>query len=106
MEHAPESPPAAVSEEQVIAVLQTIEDPELFLDIWFLGLIYDIRIDGPRIEIDMTFTTPLCPAGPTLVGQVQAEVQALEHVEEVEVKVVFDPPWKPNEEVKAMLGFL
>ena len=95
-----------VSEEEVIVVLQNVEDPELFLDIWFLGLIYDIRIDKREVEIDMTFTTPMCPAGPTLVGQVQAEVESLELVDSAKVQVVFDPPWTPNDEVKAMLGLM
>lgn len=95
-----------VTEEEVILVLQTIEDPDLFLDLWFLGLIYDIRIDGSHVEIDMTFTTPLCPSGPTLVEQVRTEVEKLEEVDEVEVRVVFDPPWKPNDEVKALMGLV
>ncbi|MCI5066610.1 metal-sulfur cluster assembly factor [bacterium] len=97
---------ATVSEEEIIAVLQMVEDPELFLDIWFLGLIYDIRIQGGEVEIDMTFTTPMCPAGPSLVGQVQAVVNALPGVEETRVHVVFDPPWQANDEVKAMLGMM
>ncbi|MCB0328377.1 MAG: DUF59 domain-containing protein [Bdellovibrionales bacterium] len=97
---------SVVTEEEIIAVLETIEDPEVFLDIWFLGLIYDIRIDGREVEVDMTFTTPLCPAGPTLVGQVQAEIEALEKVDSCKVQVVFDPPWQPNDEVKAMMGLM
>ncbi len=95
-----------ITEEEIIAVLQTIEDPDLFLDLWFLGLIYDIRIDERTVEIDMTFTTPLCPSGPTLVEQVRSEVCKLEEVDEVEVRVVFEPPWKPNEEVKALMGLV
>ena len=93
--------------EKIIEVLKTIEDPEIFLDIWFLGLIYRIEIkDQGLVEIDMTFTTPLCPFGPELVGQVQEKVEAIEGVDIVDLKVVLDPPWEPNDEVKALLGLI
>ncbi|RMG44062.1 MAG: DUF59 domain-containing protein [Candidatus Dadabacteria bacterium] len=95
-----------VTREQIIEVLQTIEDPEIFLDIWFLGLVYNIEIDGSTVNIEMTFTTPACPAGPMLVDQVRQKVSEIEGVENVEVKVVFDPPWQPSDEVKGMLGML
>ncbi len=91
--------------EDVIEVLKKIEDPEVLLDIWFLGLIYRIDIFDSKIEIDMTFTTPLCPAGPELIEQVRSGVGALDGIDEVVVKVVFDPPWQPNEDVRALLGF-
>lgn len=94
------------SKDQVIEILKTVEDPELFLDIWFLGLIYDISISDKKIAIDMTFTTPLCPAGPQLVEEVRSKVSKLEGVENVDVKVVFTPPWEPSDEVKAMLGMM
>ncbi len=92
--------------DQVIEVLKTVEDPELFLDIWFLGLVYDIQIRDKEVSIEMTFTTPLCPAGPEIVEAVRSKVGKLEGVEKVEVKVVFTPPWEPNDEVKGMLGML
>lgn len=92
--------------EEIVEVLQGIEDPDMMLDIWFIGLIYDIRVDGGLVEIDMTFTTPLCPSGPTLVEQVKNGVESLSWVDTAVVKVVFDPPWEPNEEVKGMMGLL
>ena len=95
-----------VSRDEVIEILKTIEDPEIFLDIWFLGLIYDIEIGDTKIAIKMTFTTPLCPAGPQLVEEVKRKLGALEGIKEVQVGVVFDPPWQPSEEVKAMLGMI
>lgn len=94
------------TKDQVIEALKTVEDPELFLDIWFLGLIYDIQIDGPRVAIDMTFTSPMCPAGPALVEEVRSKVCAIEGIEQVDVKVVFTPAWEPPEEVKATLGLI
>lgn len=94
------------SKEGVIAALKTVEDPELFLDIWFLGLIYSIDIDDHAVGIEMTFTTPMCPAGPMLVEEVRSKISSLPGVEKVEVRVVFDPPWQASEDVKAMLGMI
>ena len=101
----PGSVPAAasVNRDQIIEALQTVEDPELFLDIWFLGLIYNIDIQGPLVKIEMTFTSPMCPAGPLLIDKVKTAIKAL-GVETVEVKIVFNPPWQPSDEVKALLG--
>lgn len=95
-----------VTREQVIEVLKTVEDPEIFLDIWFLGLIYNIDIKEDAIGIDLTFTTPLCPAGPMIVDEVKTKVGKLEGIKTVDVKVVFTPPWEPSDEVKAMLGMI
>ncbi|MCO6432601.1 MAG: metal-sulfur cluster assembly factor [Deltaproteobacteria bacterium] len=92
--------------DDIVEVLKTIEDPELFIDIWFLGLIYSIDIEGERVAIEMTFTSPMCPAGPYLVEEVQSKVKQLEGIKAVEVKVTFNPPWQPSEEVKGMLGML
>lgn len=94
-----------VTKEAIIEVLKTIQDPEIFLDIWFLGLIYDIKIeDEAYVTITMTFTTPTCPQGPEMVLAVRERVAELEGVEDVYVEVVFDPPWQPNDEVKGLLG--
>jgi metal-sulfur cluster biosynthetic enzyme len=94
------------TKEQVIEVLKTVEDPELFLDIWFLGLIYNIAIDEGRVIIDMTFTSPMCPAGPQLKHEVQTKVAAIPGVKEAVVQITFSPPWEASEEVKGMLGML
>ena len=93
-----------VTKEQIIEVLKTVEDPEILLDIWFLGLIYRIDIIEDRVEIDMTFTTPLCPVGPELTEEVKTKVSAIEGVKEVDLKVIFTPPWSPNQDVRALLG--
>jgi len=98
--------PETPNKDQVIEILKTVEDPELFLDIWFLGLIYDISIREQHIAVEMTFTSPLCPAGPQLVGEVKEKLSKLEGVHSVDVKVVFTPPWEPSDEVKAMLGMM
>jgi len=93
--------------EKIIEVLKTIEDPELFIDIWFLGLIYGIDINEEnKVAIQMTFTSAMCPAGPWLVDQVKTKVEALGGFTDVSVKVVFSPPWSPSEDVRAMLGLI
>lgn len=95
-----------VTRDQVVEVLKTVEDPEIFLDIWFLGLIYNIDIREDTVAIEMTFTTPLCPAGPMITDEVKTKVSKLEGVKSVDLKVVFTPPWQPSDEVKAMLGMI
>lgn len=94
------------SKQDVIDALKTVEDPELFLDIWFLGLIYGIELEEELVKITMTFTSPMCPAGPMLINEVKSTVGALEGVGEVDVQVTFSPPWEPSDEVKGMLGMM
>ncbi len=94
-----------VTKESVIEALKTIEDPELFLDIWFLGLIYHIGIEeSGSVKVEMTFTSPMCPVGPQLVQEVKDKVGVINGVTSVEVTVVFIPPWKPSDEVRQTLG--
>jgi metal-sulfur cluster biosynthetic enzyme len=94
------------TKEAIIEVLKTVEDPELFLDIWFLGLIYNIAIDEGRVIIDMTFTSPMCPAGPQLKHEVKTKVASVPGVKESIVQITFQPAWEPSEEVKGMLGMM
>lgn len=102
---------AEVTKEQVIDVLKTIIDPEVLLDIWFLGLIYTINIEQPNLDksnvyIEMTFTTPMCPAGPDLMDQVRTKVGAINGVSAVDLKLTFNPPWQASDEVKGLLGMM
>lgn len=92
------------TQEQIIEVIKTIEDPDIFLDIWFLGLIYNIDIQPQIVDILMTFTTPLCPSGPWLIEQVKTKIEALEGVEQVNVSITFNPPWQASDELKELLG--
>lgn len=94
------------TKEAIIEALKTVEDPELFLDIWFLGLIYNIAIDEGRVIIDMTFTSPMCPAGPQLKHEVQTKVGAIPGVKECIVQITFTPPWVASDEVKGLLGMM
>lgn len=93
-----------VSQDDVIEVLKTVVDPELYIDIWTLGLIYSIDICGGTLSIRMTFTSFGCPAGPLLVQQVRERTQQIPGIEETQIEIVFDPPWEPSEELKAMMG--
>ncbi|MDP7266961.1 MAG: metal-sulfur cluster assembly factor [Pirellulales bacterium] len=126
-----------ITEEMVFEKLKNVLDPELFVNIVDLGLIYEIKFDPPkeetceetpdhggedaekgdgptaatgegtRIQIDMTMTSPACPAGPQLINGAVREVRSLDGVADVVVKIVLDPPWTPDrmtEDAKDQLG--
>ena len=79
--------------EKIVLVLKTIFDPEIPVDIYELGLIYDVKIDGKKALLDMTLTSPHCPVAEILPNQVKRAVEEIKELEEVVVKVVWDPPW-------------
>ncbi|MBI4170376.1 MAG: DUF59 domain-containing protein [Candidatus Aenigmarchaeota archaeon] len=94
-----------ITKEQVIEKLKDVADPELHLDIWTLEIIYDIQInEDSTIYIKMTFTTPFCPYGPALVKEIETKVGSIEGAKDVQVEVVFDPPWKPSDELLDMMA--
>ena len=82
--------------QQVLGALGNVWDPELGLDVVSLGLVYDVRVDGDTIEIDMTLTTPGCPVSEQLPAEAEAAVRAAVPDAEVRVQVVWDPPWTPE----------
>ena len=84
-----------ISESQVWEALETIFDPEIPINLVSLGLIYAVNIDqdAQRIDIDMTLTAPGCGMGPVLVGDVEYRLSLVPHVKDVQVNLVFDPPW-------------
>ena len=95
-----------IKKEEVIELIKTIYDPELFIDIWTLGLIYEIIVKEEQIDVKMTFTSMACPAGPQLVGEIKEKLLTLPEIKTVDVEVVFDPPWEPTEELKGLMGIL
>ncbi len=101
-----ESAVTTTTREDVVEMIKTIIDPELFIDIWTLGLIYDIRIEGSKLLIKMTFTSVACPAGPQLVGEIKDKAATLAGIEDTEVEIVFQPPWEPSDDLKMMLGIM
>ncbi len=97
-------------EEKIIASLKEIYDPEIPVDIFELGLIYEVKIkeDGD-VEIEMTLTSPNCPVAESLPVDVKNKIERLPEVKECKVNIVFDPPWDKDmmsEEAQLELGFL
>lgn len=93
--------------EDIVVALQDVIDPELYIDVWTLGLIYAVDLEeGGVVNIEMTFTSMACPAGPQLVDAVKETVLKLPGITQVNVDVVFDPPWEPSEELKGMMGLM
>ena len=112
---APEAPDAAaplsyadpVTEDAVRLALRKVKDPEINLNIIDLGLVYGIRVDGNRVAIDMTLTSPACPAGPQIIADAERAVKALPGVGEVTVNLVWTPFWSPDliePRVRAYMG--
>ena len=103
-----------VTEEMVRTALKNVIDPEIGLDIVNLGLVYnvDIQDQGKRVSVDMTLTTPACPAGPQIIEQARREIGALKDVyqdmEDVSINLVWTPFWNPSmmtEDAREELGF-
>jgi metal-sulfur cluster biosynthetic enzyme len=92
------------TKEDVIEILKKINDPEINIDIWTLELIYDVKVEDDKVQIKMTFTTPMCPYGPALMQEVKTKVTDIPGVKETDIDITFDPPWKPSEELRATLG--
>jgi len=93
-----------ITKEDVTNVMKDVIDPEIGIDIVTLELIYNVDVVDDKVNVKMTFTTPMCPYGPMLVEEIKSKVSDLEGIKEVNVNVVFDPPWKPSEELRATLG--
>jgi len=96
-----------VEKEQVIDVLKKVYDPEIQYDIWSLGLVYNIEIEGNKVKILMTLTSPMCPYGPALMDDARRQVSAIDGVGEVQIELTFNPVWNPEkmtEEAKIALG--
>ena len=94
--------------EKIVGVLKTIFDPEIPVDIYELGLIYDVFINEDNdVKILMTLTSPNCPVAETLPVEVEEKVKSLDEIKDVQVEITFDPPWTQDlisEEAKLELG--
>lgn len=84
-----------ITKESVIGVLQSIYDPEIPLNIWDLGLIYELAQDNHNVQIKMTLTALGCPVGPQIAGEIENKLQSI-GVENVTVDFVWSPPWTPE----------
>jgi metal-sulfur cluster biosynthetic enzyme len=85
-----------VQESDVIEVMKKIHDPEIPLDLYNLGLVYGIRVNGDDVEVDLTMTAVGCPAATFLPGEVKSKVEQIPGVKSAKVNVVWQPPWNPN----------
>ncbi|MDR0413600.1 MAG: iron-sulfur cluster assembly protein [Dysgonamonadaceae bacterium] len=97
-------------EDKIVKMLQTVYDPEIPVNIYDLGLIYDVDVDDDKkVLITMTLTAPACPMADFIVEDVKMKVESIPEVESVEVKIVFEPEWhhdRMSDEAKLELGFL
>ena len=93
---APTSDSRPQTSDQVKLALRKVKDPELNLNIVDLGLVYEIMVDGSDVQIDMTLTSPGCPAGPQIMGDVERVVKALPGVSNVMLNLVWQPFWSPD----------
>jgi metal-sulfur cluster biosynthetic enzyme len=96
------------TETEIRDALKAVEDPEIGINIVDLGLVYGIAVQNGTVDVAMTLTTPFCPAGPYITAQVEAVVSSLPGVENVNVELVWSPPWDPrtmcSDEAKDLLG--
>ena len=99
---------ATITKEQVLEKLKDVYDPEIPVNVVDLGLIYDVQInDKSEVYVQMTLTAPGCGMGPYIAQQAEWAVSELEGLEDVQVEMVFDPPWSPDmltEDGKLLLG--
>lgn len=107
MEHAENS---ELLGEKIVRVLKTVYDPEIPVDIYELGLIYDVMVnENDEVKVLMTLTTPNCPVAESMPQEVQEKIRSMDEVRDCEVELTFDPPWTQDhmsEEAKLELGML
>ena len=100
--------PQTVTQEEVFEALKTVYDPEIPVNVVDLGLIYEVQVnDDNNVYVQLTLTSPGCGMGPHIAQQAEWDIQDVEGVEEVEIELVFDPPWTPDlisEEARAQMG--
>ena len=104
---APAAGEAPVDELVMLETLKQVIDPELMINIVDLGLIYSIAQEGDLVNVEMTLTSPACPAGPQLIGQSKMALEQLAGVREANIKLVLSPPWTPDrmtDEARDQLG--
>jgi metal-sulfur cluster biosynthetic enzyme len=85
-----------LDQESILDALRGVKDPELNLNVVDLGLVYTVQAHEDQIDVEMTLTTPACPAGPEILRNAVAALEALEGVSKANVKLVMSPPWTPD----------
>ena len=97
-----------IKKESVINILKECYDPEIPIDLWNLGLIYEIKLEQEAVNITMSLTTPGCTMGQYMADDIKQKLLEKENIKNVNVDVVFDPPWQPEmmtDEGRKKLGF-
>ncbi len=108
--NAHDSAEPLVTPEKVREAIRPVKDPELFISIVDLGLFYgaEVSADGKKVTVQMTLTSPMCPAGPELISEIKRAISGLPGVEEILVDLVWEPAWDPrfmaSDEAKDILG--
>lgn len=98
----------SLTEDQVRLALRRVKDPELNLNILDLGLIYEVRLDGNDVTVEMSLTSPGCPSGPEIMTDAETQLKAIPGVGRVTMNLVWSPMWSPERiepRVRAYLGF-
>jgi len=99
--------PAELTEEAVRQALRQVKDPELDMNIIDLGLVYDVAIAGGDVRVNMTLTSPGCPAGPMITNDAYRVLRGLGGVKDVDIEIVWEPYWTPERmdpKVRALMG--
>ena len=99
-----------IIEAQVIEALRTCFDPEIPVNIYEMGLIYEVKVDGAGVvAVQMTLTSPHCPAAQSIPAEVEGKIRAIDGVTDVKIDIVWEPPWEPSkmsEAARLQLGML
>jgi metal-sulfur cluster biosynthetic enzyme len=98
----------ALTESAVRELLRAVKDPELNLNIIDLGLVYGVEVEDGNVRIEMTLTSPGCPAGPQIMNDIHKTLRAVAGVNDVDIDIVWEPYWTPEKiepKIRAMMGF-
>lgn len=96
-------------EDKLVGELKTIYDPEIPVNIYDLGLIYNLKEEAGKLEVEMTLTAPGCPVADEIVAEIKEKMELVDEISEATINLVFDPPWSMEmmtEEAKLELGML
>ncbi len=97
-----------IDQDTLVSALRTVKDPELNVNVVDLGLVYSIQTNDAQVDVEMTLTSPACPAGPEILRGAAKALEAVDGVAKVNVKLVMSPPWSPDRMTDAArdeLGF-
>lgn len=97
-------------QDQIVTLLRTVYDPEIPVNIYDLGMVYDVDVDeNNNVTIEMTFTSPACPASDFILSDVQMKIESIPEVNQVNINLTFDPPWDQSmmsDEARLELGMM